>query len=85
MSAAEKAAAKTQQNQSDKVLSFHPAKPEIPSNGLCADATCEANTPAPPPGTLNEPFSTGSVSVSWLTVVAVVSALFFVITVYKKR
>jgi hypothetical protein len=83
MSAAEKAATKTQQNQSDKVLSFHPAKPEIPSNGLCADAACEANTPPPPPGT--EPFSTGPVSVSWLTVVAVASVLFFVITVYKKR
>jgi hypothetical protein len=83
MSAAEKDAAKTQQNQAETARSMKPTVPEIPSDGLCADAACEADTPPPPPGT--EPFSMRPVSVSWLTVMAVASVLFFVITVYKKR
>lgn len=82
MSAAAKAT-KTQQNQAEVARSMNPVVPEIPSDGLCADAACEAATPPPPPGT--EPFCTGPVSQSWLTVMAVASALFLVLTLYKKR
>lgn len=84
MSASAKAT-KTQQNQAEVARSMKPVVPEIPSDGLCADAACEAATPPPPPGT--EPFSMRSVSVSpyWLAAVGVASALFLVLTLYKKR
>jgi hypothetical protein len=57
MSAAEQSS-EWQQQQSEKATSFTPAKPEIPSDGLCPpdDADCESTTPPPPPGTMNESF-----------------------------
>jgi hypothetical protein len=55
MSAAEQSS-EWQQQQAEKATSFTPAKPEIPSDGLCppGDEECKANMPPPPPGI--EPF-----------------------------
>lgn len=74
---------KSQDEQSHRVRSYKPDKPEIPTDGRCADAACNAQMPPHPTGSLNEPFR-GSQSWGWLTTLGAATLLFALLTVFSR-
>ena len=76
---------KTQEEQASRVCQFKPAKPEIATDGRCADAACEAQMPPHPPGTLNESFRSRSRNSSrWLATLGAAALLFTLLTVFSR-
>ena len=72
-----------QQEQSKRVSTYKPQKPEIPNDNRCApgDTVCTSKTPPPPPGSLNEHFRSASVyPMEWIGVMVAASIVFLLIT-----
>jgi len=75
---------KSQDEQSHRVRSYKPDKPEIPTDGRCADATCNAQMPPHPTGSFNEQFTNVDASWTWLATVTSATALFALITIFAR-
>jgi hypothetical protein len=76
-------AAAWQQEQSQRVSTFKPKKPQMPNDRRCAkgDTLCKSKIPPHPPGTLNEPFLPNSgYPVEWIAVMVAASAVFLLLT-----
>jgi len=73
-------AANWQKEQSNRVTTYKPKKPEIPNDYRCpkGDDACTAKTP---PGSINEAFrSSTQYPTTWIALMAVTSIAFFLIT-----
>jgi hypothetical protein len=82
MSAAEVAQG-WQKEQSNRVGTYKPQKPEIPNDNRCApgDTVCTSKTPPPPAGSLNEPFrSPVKYPMEWIGVMVAASIVFLLLT-----
>jgi hypothetical protein len=70
--------------QKGRVSTYKPKQPDMPNDRRCAagDELCKSKVPPHPPGTLNEPFASLELPVSyeWLVVVGVASVAFLLLT-----
>ena len=75
------AASSWHMEQKERVTTYTPAKPDVPTDNRCAagDDYCARNVPPPPPGSV-EPFSGTVYSSDWIAVMIVSCAVFFFAT-----